>query len=60
MMENSPHWFKSSYSCYASNCVEVSNARFPAVVVRDSVHPRGLRLAVPAGQWTDFVRLLRA
>ncbi|MBT2444147.1 DUF397 domain-containing protein [Streptomyces sp. ISL-36] len=50
-------WFKSSYSAgNGGDCVEVADAG-TAVFVRDSKRPGEAVLAVPAGQWSAFVRM---
>jgi uncharacterized protein DUF397 len=50
-----PTWRRSSYSSSYSNCVEVALGG-PAIGVRDSKHPDGPALAVPAGHWAAFLR----
>nr|WP_246430328.1 DUF397 domain-containing protein [Streptomyces rectiverticillatus] len=48
-------WIKSSYSGGAGgNCVEVA-ARPRTVAIRDSKHPEGHGIAVPATAWAHFV-----
>ncbi|MFD7897901.1 DUF397 domain-containing protein [Streptomyces sp. NPDC059743] len=50
-----PEWFKSSYSGSDDNdCVEVA-ATPTAVLVRDSKHTHGPRLALAPTAWADFV-----
>ncbi|MFF1923241.1 DUF397 domain-containing protein [Streptomyces sp. NPDC058221] len=48
-------WFKSSYSdsSNSNECVEVA-ATTDAVLVRDSKHAQGPRLAFASGAWADF------
>jgi hypothetical protein len=53
-------WRKSSYSSQSGNCVEVATNMPGTVAVRDSKHPEGPRLLIPATEWRAFVRGLRA
>ncbi|MGH3855389.1 MAG: DUF397 domain-containing protein [Pseudonocardiaceae bacterium] len=50
-----PAWRKSSYSTDQANCVEVAALGGPAIGVRDSKHPDGPVLAVPAACWSSFL-----
>jgi Domain of unknown function (DUF397) len=53
-------WRKSSYS--GSNggaCVEIGTVG-PAVAVRDSKHPDGPLLAIPADNWKAFTEQVKA
>jgi Domain of unknown function (DUF397) len=53
-----PRWHKSSYSDNGGNCVEVAAnlaARHAVVPVRDSKHPTGPVLTLPADAFTSFV-----
>ncbi len=47
-------WRTSSYSTSQANCVQVALAG-PAIGVRDSKHPDGPVLAVPATHWSAFL-----
>ncbi|MGH3857712.1 MAG: DUF397 domain-containing protein [Pseudonocardiaceae bacterium] len=51
-------WRKSSRSTNIANCVEVAVAG-PVVALRDSKHPTGGVLAVPAPAWAAFTTALR-
>ncbi|MEU2558902.1 DUF397 domain-containing protein [Streptomyces longispororuber] len=54
-------WFKSSYSGgNTTECVEVAVAGDSTVLIRDSQHPGGRRIAVRTGTWTDFLAFLGA
>jgi hypothetical protein len=53
-------WHKSSYSSQDGNCVEVATNMSGTVAVRDSKHPEGPRLLIPAAEWRVFVRGLKA
>ncbi|MGH3865549.1 MAG: DUF397 domain-containing protein [Pseudonocardiaceae bacterium] len=48
-------WRISSYSSSEANCVQVALGG-PAIGVRDSKHPNGPVLAVPAHLWSTFLR----
>ena len=52
-------WRKSSYSSQSGNCVEVATNMPGTVAVRDSKHPEGPRLLIPAAEWRAFVRGLK-
>ena len=52
-------WQKSSYSSQSGNCVEVAANMPGTVAVRDSKHPEGPRLLIPAAEWRAFVRGLK-
>jgi hypothetical protein len=52
-------WRKSSYSSQSGNCVEVAANMPGTVAVRDSKHPEGPRLLIPAAEWRAFVRGLK-
>ncbi|WP_329130175.1 DUF397 domain-containing protein [Streptomyces sp. NBC_01476] len=54
----SPRWFKSSYSNNGGNCIEVAanlTASCGVVPVRDSKNPRGPVLVFPAEAFSSFV-----
>ena len=53
-------WRKSSYSSQSGNCVEVAANMPGTVAVRDSKHPEGPRLLIPAAEWRAFLRVLAA
>ena len=53
-------WRKSSYSSQSGNCVEVATNLPGAVAIRDSKHPEGSGLLVPAAEWCAFVGGLQA
>ncbi|MGW6744198.1 DUF397 domain-containing protein [Streptomyces sp. NPDC055025] len=58
MTTESPRWFTSSYSNNGGNCVEVAANLATSrgtVPVRDSKHPTGPVLNIPAGAFTSFV-----
>lgn len=53
-------WRKSSYSNGDGGaCVEVADGVPGAVPVRDSKHPAGPALVVPAGAWAAFVERVK-
>jgi hypothetical protein len=53
-------WRTSSYSGdNGGACVEVGTTG-PAIAVRDSKHPDGPQLAIPAGTWKAFTNQLKA
>ncbi|WP_405985623.1 DUF397 domain-containing protein [Streptomyces sp. NBC_00872] len=63
MTNDSPRWFKSSYSSNGGNCVEVAaNLVAPrgVVPVRDSKDLSGPVLNVPAGAFASFVAGVKA
>ena len=53
-------WRKSSYSSQSGNCVEAATNLPGTVAVRDSKHPEGPGLLIPAAEWRAFVRGLKA
>lgn len=54
---NTTRWRKSSYSnSDGGNCVEVSEPRPGAVLVRDSKNPAGPVLVVGSAAWQGFLR----
>ncbi|MFD9858344.1 DUF397 domain-containing protein [Streptomyces alboflavus] len=58
MTTESPRWFTSSYSGNGGQCIELAVNLVAArgiVPVRDSKHPDGPVLAVPASAFADFV-----
>ncbi len=53
-------WRKSSYSGdNGGACIEVG-AIGPAIAVRDSKHPDGPHLALPAATWQAFTEQMKA
>ena len=53
-------WRKSSYSGdNGGACVEFGTTG-PAVAVRDSKHPNGPQLALPANAWKAFTKQVKA
>lgn len=54
------HWFKSSRSANASECVEVAffGPQAAEVGVRDSKDPEGPALVFSGAEWDRFVRSL--
>lgn len=63
MTTDSPRWFKSSYSNNGGACVEVAAnvaASRGTVPVRDSKHPSGPVLTVPANAFASFVAGVKA
>ncbi|MGV9319306.1 DUF397 domain-containing protein [Streptomyces sp. NPDC003660] len=57
-MNETPNWFKSSYSSNGGNCVEVATnlaAASGAVPVRDSKRLGGAVLTPSAGSFSAFV-----
>ncbi|MER7850141.1 DUF397 domain-containing protein [Kitasatospora sp. NPDC096077] len=52
------HWYKSSYSAQANECVETAR-RAGGMAVRDSKDPHGPALLFPAGAWHSFVGAVR-
>ncbi|GAB3703866.1 DUF397 domain-containing protein [Nocardiopsis oceani] len=59
MSENTPHWFKSSYSsAETGHCVEVAFDA-PVVRVRDSIHPHREWLEFGTSEWRAFARAPR-
>ncbi|MFJ2116723.1 DUF397 domain-containing protein [Streptomyces sp. NPDC087850] len=58
-----PHWFKSSYSDNGGDCIEVAVslvASHGVVPVRDSKNPAGPALNVPTDAFTSFVTGIKA
>lgn len=53
-------WRKSSSSSQNGACVEVATNMPGTVAVRNSKHPEGPRLLIPAAEWRAFVRGLKA
>lgn len=54
-------WRKSSYSNNeGGTCVEVADGFTRVVPVRDSKHPTGPALVVPASAWRAFIADVRA
>ncbi|MEU5421990.1 DUF397 domain-containing protein [Streptomyces sp. NPDC001407] len=59
MTTTQPAWFKSSHSDdEGAECVEVA-AQPDTIRIRDSKHPNGPQLAVPAHAWADFITYCR-
>ncbi|MFE2747806.1 DUF397 domain-containing protein [Streptomyces scopuliridis] len=61
--DESPRWFKSSYSSNGGDCIEVAAnlATSRGVVpIRDSKSPGGPVLNVPAGAFASFVAGIKA
>ncbi|MFD4787503.1 DUF397 domain-containing protein [Streptomyces sp. NPDC058459] len=55
---DSPRWFKSSYSNNGGTCVEVATNLLPSrgtIPVRDSKHRAGSVLELPAAAFSTFV-----
>ncbi|GGM17853.1 MULTISPECIES: DUF397 domain-containing protein [Micromonospora] len=52
-------WRKSTRSGSSGNCVEVATLS-PTVLVRDSKDQHGPVLLVASGQWTGFVKGIKA
>ncbi|MER8031988.1 DUF397 domain-containing protein [Streptomyces bauhiniae] len=55
---DSPRWFKSSYSDNGGACVEVATNLLPShsvIPVRDSKHRAGAVLELPAAAFSSFV-----
>jgi hypothetical protein len=48
-------WRKSTYSQANGDCVEVALLPGPRIAVRDSQHPAGPALIIPAGEWRTFL-----
>ncbi|NJP42713.1 DUF397 domain-containing protein [Actinacidiphila epipremni] len=57
--DDSPRWFKSSYSNNGGNCVEVAVNVTGTVPVRDSKDPAGPSLSFTADAWASFVTAVR-
>jgi len=56
-----PAWYKSSYSGYNGDCVEVAVLSPGQVGVRDSkAHGSGPVLRLSSAQWTAFLEVARA
>ncbi len=54
-------WRKSSYSgVEGGDCVEVADNIPGTVPVRDSKHPYGPALLIPASSWAAFVTVIRS
>lgn len=55
-------WRKSSFSGQQdnSNCVEVASLADGGMAVRDSKNPTGDRLRFTAGEWSAFMKGVRA
>ncbi|GAB3122795.1 DUF397 domain-containing protein [Streptomyces calidiresistens] len=63
MTTESPLWFTSSHSENGGACVEVAAnlaGSLGVVPVRDSKHPQGPALVLPAASFASFVTGLRA
>ncbi|MFJ2672981.1 DUF397 domain-containing protein [Streptomyces sp. NPDC087525] len=61
--DETPRWFKSSYSSNGGDCIEVAAnlvASRGVVPVRDSKNPGGPVLNVPAGAFGSFVAGIKA
>ncbi|MFH8555466.1 DUF397 domain-containing protein [Streptomyces celluloflavus] len=59
----SPRWFKSSYSNNGGTCVEwapASTSSTSAVPVRDSKDPHGPVLVIAPAAWSAFVAGIKA
>ncbi|MFK0099328.1 DUF397 domain-containing protein [Streptomyces sp. NPDC091040] len=62
MTNESPRWYKSSYSSNGGDCVEVAAnvaTTTGAVPVRDSKRPGGPRLSVSTEAFSSFVEGVR-
>ncbi|WP_405661225.1 DUF397 domain-containing protein [Streptomyces sp. RK9] len=63
MTTESPLWFTSSYSGNGGQCIELAVnlvAAHGIVPIRDSKHPDGPVLTVPASAFADFVDGVKA
>ncbi|MFB6816741.1 DUF397 domain-containing protein [Streptomyces sp. NPDC056347] len=63
MTNESPHWFKSSYSDNGGNCVEVAANLADShgvIPVRDSKRPTAATLNVPTATFASFVAGVKA
>ncbi|MFJ4768575.1 DUF397 domain-containing protein [Streptomyces uncialis] len=63
MANESPRWYKSSYSANGGQCIEVAAnlaATHGTVPVRDSKNPGGPVLDIPAPAFTSFVTGVKA
>ncbi|WP_442789776.1 DUF397 domain-containing protein [Nocardiopsis sp. EMB25] len=58
MDEQTPRWFKSSYSAAVTCCVEVALTRI-GVRVRDSEHPEGRDVGIATAEWVALVCAVR-
>ncbi|MGW2514420.1 DUF397 domain-containing protein [Streptomyces scopuliridis] len=61
--DESPRWFKSSYSSNGGDCIEVAAnlaTSHGVVPVRDSKNPTGPTLNVQAGAFASFVAGIKA
>ncbi|MEV8394936.1 MULTISPECIES: DUF397 domain-containing protein [unclassified Streptomyces] len=61
--DESPRWFKSSYSSNGGDCIEVAAnlaTSHGVVPIRDSKNPGGPALNVPAGAFASFVAGIKA
>ncbi len=56
-VKNRSPWRKPRRSYANGNCVEVSSAS-GRILVRDSRHPAGVMLSIPAGPWKAFAILV--
>ncbi|MER0241954.1 DUF397 domain-containing protein [Streptomyces sp. HSW2009] len=56
----SAKWFKSSYSGYQGDCIEVGAGVPSTVPVRDSKDPHGPTLTFEPAAWTAFVTGVKA
>ncbi|WP_189926791.1 DUF397 domain-containing protein [Kitasatospora xanthocidica] len=54
------HWYKSSYSAQANDCVETGRSVPGGMAVRDSKDPSGPTLRFTAEAWDAFVGGVKA
>ncbi|MET2718851.1 DUF397 domain-containing protein [Streptomyces harbinensis] len=62
MTTSTPRWFTSSYSENGGQCIEIAanlSASLGVVSVRDSKHPAGPVLTVPAGAFAALVAAVK-
>ncbi|MFE6775470.1 DUF397 domain-containing protein [Streptomyces sp. NPDC057702] len=55
----SAKWFKSSYSGYQGDCIEVGAGVPHTVPVRDSKNPTGPALTFEPAAWTAFITAIK-
>lgn len=57
MVDNgsTPTWRKSTYSGYASECVEVLELPYNEIAIRDSKNPKGGTLVMSRKQFAEWV-----
>lgn len=55
-----PRWFKSTFSSFNGNCVEVATLASGNIGVRDSKDPNGPVLQFSAQEWDQLLNNIKA